>query len=195
MLYDNGWSLDMYVDRQAAESLAVAWGLAARSRRSLVHVPLKAGREGPAGIGEWQRSSVVLDLVLVQPALGFPPSRWKAVRGRLGAGRPHTMEIPATDFPRGGEDDDRPARRGNRRDELRFGHAAGTLFLTGTATAFRSTGALVHALVTDGPARALDYPGTHECVTLEHDGARHGRPLRHGPGMMHIEYAHGWKVA
>ncbi|MFE7190843.1 hypothetical protein [Kitasatospora sp. NPDC057541] len=195
VLYDNGWSLDMYVDRQAAESLAVAWGLAARSRRSLVYVPLKAGREGPAGTGEWQRSSVALDLVLVQPGLGFPPSRWKAVRGRLGAGKPQTMEIPETDFPRDDEDDEQPAHHGGRGDELCFGYAAETLFLTGSATAFRSTGALVHSLVADGPARALSYPKTHECVTLEHDGARFGRPLRHTPGALHIEYAHGWKVA
>ncbi|MER7705574.1 hypothetical protein ABTX81_22115 [Kitasatospora sp. NPDC097605] len=196
MLYDTDWSLDMYVDRQAAESLAVAWGLAARSRRSLVYVPLKAGRrEGPKGLGEWRWSPVVLDLVLVHHSLGFPPSRWKAVRGRLGAGRPHTVEIPESDFPRDDEFDHAPRHFEGWRDELRFGLAADTLFLTGSARAFRTTGALLHSLVSDGPAQALRHPGSHECVTLEDEGHRTGWPRRVGPGVLHIQYAHGWGVA
>ncbi|MFB6894342.1 hypothetical protein ACFCX4_34130 [Kitasatospora sp. NPDC056327] len=194
VLYEHDWSLDMYVDLDAARSLAVAWGLAARSRRSLVYVPLRAGRGGPQGVGEWRRSSVVLDLVLVHHGLGFPPSRWKAVRGRLGAGRPHTVEIPETDFPADGEIDYR--RRGFEewRDELRFGFAAQTLFLTGSATAFRWSGSLVHSLVSDGPVRTLEYPGMHECVTLRHEGHSAGWTPRNRPGTVHIEYAHGWKV-
>ncbi|WP_380280191.1 hypothetical protein [Kitasatospora purpeofusca] len=196
VLYDHGWSLDMYVDRTAAESLAAAVGLAARSRRSLVYLPLKAGREGPKGIGEWRRSPVALDLVLVQHSLGFPPSRWKAVRGRLGAGRPHTAEIPETDFRKYEELDHEPRHHAGWRDELRFGFAAETLFLTGSAEALRTTGSLVHSLVTDGPARALEYPGSHDCVTLDDDGPRFGRPQRRrtGPGTLHIAYAHGWKA-
>ncbi len=188
VLFRKEWSLDMFVDLEGARSLAVAWGLAARSSRSLVYVPLRAEVEGPKGLPEWFKAPVV-DLVLVQSGLGFPASRWKAVRGRLGAGRPHTVEIPETDFA--GE------RRVERweREDLRFGFAAETLFLTGSAEAFRSTGALVHSLVSDGPARVLDYPGTHDCVTLEHDGDRTARGPVGGPGMLHIEYAHGWKAA
>ncbi|GAA1385411.1 hypothetical protein GCM10009639_07970 [Kitasatospora putterlickiae] len=194
-MYDNDWSLDMYVDRLAAESLAVAWGLAARSRRSLVYVPLKAGREGPKGIDDWHRSPVALDLVLTHHSLGFPPSRWKALRARLGAGRPHTVELPETDFPGDDEIDHRARHYAGWRDELRFGRAADTLFLTGSATAFRITGALVHSLVVDGPARVLEYPKAHECITLGSDGPWDVWPSKTGSSQLHVQYAHGWKAA
>ncbi|MFE7562000.1 hypothetical protein [Kitasatospora sp. NPDC057500] len=195
VMYDKEWSLDMYVDRRAAAGLAVAWGLAARSRRSLVYVPLKADREGPKGLDDRHRSPVALDLVLAHHSLGFPPSRWKAVRGRLGPGKPHTVEIPENEFSWEEQfDHGRRLFRGWR-DELRFDLAAHTLFLTGSATAFRLSGALLHSLTTDGPARALEYPGTHECVTLEPDGTSGEWPPRGGPGQVHIQYAHGWRAA
>ncbi|MEV6972613.1 hypothetical protein [Kitasatospora sp. NPDC093806] len=193
MLYDNDWSLDMYVDLGAAKDLAVAWALAARSRRSLVYVPLRANAAGPAGLGE--RRGAALDLVLAHHSLGFPPSRWKAVRSRLGAGELHTAEIPESDFP--GEDEIDHERRGFEgwRDELRFGFAAETLFLTGSATAFRISGAAVHSLIADGPAHVLAaYSWSHECITLRHGGDGHARSPKDRPGMVHVEYSHGWKV-
>ncbi|MFJ9952459.1 hypothetical protein [Kitasatospora sp. NPDC091207] len=182
VLYDDSWSLQMVVDRPAAVDLAAAWALAARSPRSLIHLPLRA-TAGPADPDR-------LDLVLLHHSLGFPPSRWKAVRGRLGTGRPHTADIPDSDFP--AEDDIDHRRRGfaGWRDELRFAGAARTLFLTGSATAFRWTGAWIRSLSTEAPAALRHYPsGPHYCVTLRHESTDPYRTAKGVPGLLHIEYA------
>ncbi|MEV0532770.1 hypothetical protein [Kitasatospora sp. NPDC050463] len=187
VLHDGPWSLQMVVDRPGAVDLAAAWALAARSPRSLIHLPLRADA-GPTGPTEPDR----LDLVLLHHSLAFPPSRWKAVRRRLGAGRPHTVDIPDSDFPAEGDIDH--VRRGfaGWRDELRFAGAARTLFLTGSATAFRWTGSWVRSLSTEGPAALRRYPqGAHYCITLCHESTSPARTSKGVPGQLHIEYAEG----
>jgi hypothetical protein len=39
---DNVRTLEMYADREAATALTMAWGLAARSRHSLIYLPMRA---------------------------------------------------------------------------------------------------------------------------------------------------------
>lgn len=134
------------LDRAGAESLVGLWALAARSPRSIVHLPLCADA---APAASWNPAWDTLDLVLVHHSLGFPPSAWKRLRSRLDAGRPHTAVLPADALPEE-EDTDRPQHRDHRehRDRLHGTIAARTLVLTGSATAFGTTGSeLRHALL------------------------------------------------
>ncbi|GAA3104324.1 hypothetical protein [Streptosporangium carneum] len=82
-----------------------------------------------------------LDLVLVRHSLQFPTSRWPAVRTRLGLGRLHTATLPEDVFPGREEIDHERAGTRKYRDRLRFDLAARTLFVVGSAEAFRNTGA------------------------------------------------------
>ncbi|MFG2906438.1 hypothetical protein ACGF13_15400 [Kitasatospora sp. NPDC048286] len=185
------WFMDMHLDRQGAEDLATAWALAARSRRSLIHLPLRANT-GPAGLYDVPPEDR-LDLLLVHHSLGFPPSRWKKVRARLGGGGiPHTVDLPATDFD--GEDADRSFA--HRRDELRFAGAARTLVVTGSPTAFRRTGARLHELSREAPGRRFGWrPDAHQCVTLTHEGWGSARAAKGVPASLHVVYDHRWRAA
>ncbi|WP_030060819.1 MULTISPECIES: hypothetical protein [Streptomyces] len=181
------WWMELHLDRQGAEDLATAWALAARSRRSLIHLPLRANT-GPAGqpdVPPDQR----LDLLLVHHSLGFPPSRWKEVRARLGAGIPHTVDLPATDFPPDEAIDYERHHFAGWRDELRFAGAAHTLVVTGSPTAFRWTGSWLHGLSREAPGLS---PGTHHCITLRHEGSRRSTRAANGvPSSLHVTYDHG----
>ena len=90
----HGWHLS--ADRRATLELAAAWWLAARSRHSLILLPL---RSSPALCGQ-EYNGGRLDLVLLHHSLAFPVSRWKRVRGGLGKGRPHKVTLPTMDFRR-----------------------------------------------------------------------------------------------
>ncbi|MEU9041828.1 MULTISPECIES: hypothetical protein [unclassified Kitasatospora] len=183
------WSTELHLDRQGAEDLATLWALAARSRRSLIHLPLRANT-GPADL--WPvPSEDRLDLLLVHHSLGFPPSRWKEVRARLGAGVPHTVDLPAGDFPPEEAIDYDRHHFAGWRDELRFAGAAHTLVVTGSPTAFRWTGSRLHALGREAPGRR---PDGHHCLTLTHGGWGSGRAARGVPGSLHISYAHDWSA-
>ncbi|MET9397050.1 hypothetical protein [Kitasatospora sp. NPDC002965] len=200
-LYESQFSMQLYADRAGAGVLATAWALAARSRRSLVHLPLRAWARGPVGMSDWVHNGLGLDLVLFQHGVGLPPSRWKEVRARLGAGAPHTVDIPDTDFPAEDGIDYARHRHAEWRDGLHFAIAARTLFVSGTAEAFRWSGSLVRSLGTEGPAAAAGYSGgVHYCVELDHEpGQSRGKGFwtqaKTDPGMLHIEYAPGWRAA
>ncbi|MFE7530785.1 hypothetical protein ACFU7Y_34490 [Kitasatospora sp. NPDC057542] len=184
------WFMDLHLDRQGAEDLATVWALAARSRCSLIHLPLRANT-GPAGLSDVPPEDR-LDLLLVHHSLGFPPSRWKEVRSRLGAGIPHTVDLPVTDFD--GEDADRPFT--HRRDELRFAGAAGTLVVTGSPTAFRRTGSQLYELSREAPGWRFGWrPDAHYCVTLTHEGWGSARAAKGVPASLHVAYAHRWRAA
>lgn len=103
--------------RHAAFAITGLWMLAARSRHTLVHVPMR-GNTPPdlpstsVGVGE-------LDLVLSHFDLQFAPNQWKHVRSRLGHwGAPHRFRVrrPVLPAQRGDEDSrvlDDPLRGGN----------------------------------------------------------------------------------
>lgn len=190
------WSADMYVDREASQQLVAAWGLAARSPRSLVYVPMR-GNPVPPGLPEdpAHPAAAPLDLVLVHHRLQFPPSRWKAVRARLGAGQPHTAKLPETDF------DDEAAQlhplHGTDafRDHLLFDRAADTLFVIGSTAAFRATTAAVHELIAEETAFLRDDEGHHFCVELS-SGPWHRRRTRGQVSAgLHIQYRAGRAAA
>src|SRR5688572_11712853 len=84
-LYEGYLGVEASVDKASARAIAMAWGFAMRSPRTLVYLPVRqSDREG-----RWS-DGPVLDLVLVHHSLGFRLSKWKQVRAKL-KGRPHTV--------------------------------------------------------------------------------------------------------
>ena len=149
---------DMYVDRVDGQRLGTLWLLAARSRRSLVYLPMRA-TPPPPGIGvDDHFPERPLDLVLVHHSLQFPPSRWKRIRERITAGnasrRLQTAAVPDSDLPTD-EEIDHPARNHQEhRDVLHQRLHAETLFLTGSTAAFREQARHFFALAKEGPPAA-----------------------------------------
>lgn len=189
---DRHW-LSLYADREGAGRLAELWALAARSAHSLVHLPIRANPapEGVVGEGE----PVALDLVLLHHSLQFPTASWKDVRGRLGAGKPQTVSTPEGDLPDGTDVDHERWRHQEYRDHLDFHVAAHTLFVVGSATAFREQGAALRGLVDEAPSHAHRHPGaSHHCVELGPGPWPHTRTRRHVPGPLHIQYVDSWRV-
>jgi len=88
-LHEGCHGVPLTVDKAAALTPAMAWELAARSPRTMVYLPLRHNdrRCIPRGDGDER----LLDLVLLHHSLGFPASRWKEVRAKLGAGRPRAV--------------------------------------------------------------------------------------------------------
>ncbi|WP_354638613.1 hypothetical protein [Kitasatospora camelliae] len=192
LLDDHHW-LSMYADREGAAALVDLWALAARSARSLVYLPIRANPvpEGAAGEGE----PIALDVVLVHHSLQFPTAAWKRVRAGLGAGRPQTTATPERDFPDPDAID--YERRGHRafRDHLDFAVAAHTLFVVGSAPAFREHGTTLRGLLDEAPASAHRDPGPgHFCVELTPGTWSRPRNRRNVPGRLHIQYAASWRL-
>lgn len=189
---DRHW-LSMYADRGGAEQLVALWALAARSARSLVHLPIRANPvpDGVVGDGE----SVALDLVLAHHSLRFPTASWKELRSRLDAGRPQTAATPDQDFP------DRAAvhhpRRTYRtyRDHFAFDIAAHTLFVVGSPTAFREYGTVLRGLVDEAPSFPYRYPHAgHFCVEFGPGPWSRVRNWRRVVAPLHIQYSADWRV-
>ncbi|MFE2329330.1 hypothetical protein ACFXD5_36435 [Streptomyces sp. NPDC059385] len=171
LLVEDDWFLNAYVDRHAARLIGGLWGLAATSPRALVHVPLRrAGAPGDAGTRR-------LDLVLLHHSLQFAPSRWKELRGRLGAGHRRTVTV-STARP---EIDWEALHHAENRDLFHQHVHAETLFVTGSAKAFRETAGHFHDVAAHGPGHTAD---RHYCARLHHgdDSARE----------IHIEYGDAW---
>ncbi|KFG08946.1 MULTISPECIES: hypothetical protein [Streptomyces] len=201
---DRHW-LSMYADRAGAEQLVALWALAARSARSLVHLPLRAHRvpegvdgvdDGEGGVdGGGEGEPVSLDLVLLHHSLRFPTASWKEVRARLDAGRPQTTGTPERDFPE--EDAVRYERWHHRsyRDHLAFDIAAHTLFVVGSPTAFRERGALLRGLVDEAPSYGHRHPqARHFCVELGAGPWSRPQNRRGVPASLHIQYSPDWRV-
>ncbi|GAB1510768.1 hypothetical protein [Actinophytocola sp. KF-1] len=148
-LYDTGIGGHLSLDRAATVDLACAWWLAARSRRSIVYLPL---RESPATCDE-EVGGERIDLVLLHHSLGFPVSRWKRVRARLAHAVPHTVRLPAAPFPDITVDDRISRSHNDFRDHLRWDMAARTLFLVGSRRAFDLESRQLRTLI--------EHPDTH----------------------------------
>lgn len=190
---DHHW-LSMYADRAGAEQLVALWALAARSARSLVHLPIRA-RPAPDGAFVGDGVPVSLDLVLVHHSLRFPTASWKQVRSRLDAGRPQTTGTPDQDFPDEAAIDHERRHHRSYRDHLAFDIAAHTLFVVGSPTAFREYGTALRGLVDQAPSFPYRYPHAgHFCVELGAGPWSRPRNRRHVPAWLHIQYSADWRV-
>ncbi|GAB1822853.1 hypothetical protein [Herbidospora sp. RD11066] len=176
LLYRDGFGVQFDVGRRAATAFAMAWALAGRSPHSLVHLPLRT-----ASPSEGVRP---LDLVLLHHRLGFPISRWKEVRARLGAGARHSVTLPPRAFRRT-LDLSRPYDA--CRDHLRWGVAADTLFLTGSHAAFEMEIDVVRALAEESPARIAASRKDHCCAEI--GMGRHWLDRRSPAAELHVEYS------
>jgi hypothetical protein len=172
------------VDKTAAVELVIAWWLASRSPRSMVHLPL---RSSPAECGGTPGSRR-LDLVLLHHSLGFRVSQWKEVRSRTAAAKVHKVVLPPGALP---EADDRDlARRHQRgsRDRLDWRIAADTLFIVGSRFAFELEGRYLRALAEEGPAALAQDPTAHCCAQISlgqwHIG---GADRRGAQSTLHVE--------
>ncbi|MBE8469511.1 hypothetical protein [Streptomyces justiciae] len=184
LCYDSEHWLSLWVDRGAAAELAAAWLLAARSPRSLVHLPLRRRAERPvdAALPEPHRAR---DLLLLHHSLQFPASRWKEVRARAGkAGRQHTVEFRRADFPLPHDQVVPGAHHAGFRDRLGLSSAADTLVLSGSALPFADAAADFFDLADTGP-----HQDGHVCAEL-HPGS--GLLDRSMP-LMHVEYRAEWE--
>ncbi|MFB7944444.1 hypothetical protein ACFC6L_05940 [Kitasatospora phosalacinea] len=197
---DEQFWITVYADREGLARLLAAWALAARSPHTLVHLPLRT-RPAPANPPLGDRS-VPYDLVLAHHALQFPPTAWKQLRGRLDPGRPRTARTPDADFTTAPAVAERRHHR-EARDHLRYDLAAHTLFVTGSAPAFRDHGAALRDLLAAAPS--LHHTLGPLAVADGHE--RRGpertllpaRPLRHvprhdasAPTVLNVQYCPDW---
>ncbi|WP_309112167.1 hypothetical protein [Saccharothrix sp.] len=173
VLLDHDRWLSGYVNTEAAQVLATLWQLAAHSRHSLIHLPM---RTNPSPV-----EGRPLDLVLLHHSLGFPPSRWKSLRARLGQGLPHTVRLrpPASDISY--------ARRHYRENRDRFDEHvhAETVFLVGSPPLFRETAHLFRELALKGPS-SPDGPD-HACARLHSNDGTLGNARE-----LHVEHRRAW---
>lgn len=181
-LYEGRLGAQMGVDKHGTVDLAIAWWLAARSPRSLVYLPLK-GSAVDCGAEYGGRK---LDLVLLHHSLGFRVSRWKEVRGRLGAGRVQKVTMPADPFPEQELEAARTRWHRDFKDRLRWAIAADTLFLVGSRSAFEFEGEQLRALVEDCPSHLAEQPDAHCCAEIEL-GRFNSTDRRNSWSQLHVE--------
>ena len=184
-LYEGRLGGQMTVDKAATVDLACAWWLAARSRRTIVYLPLRASRAScGAELGDRR-----VDLVLLHHSLAFPVSRWKEVRARLSTAAPHTVRLPPRPFPELTAADHEPRWYDEFRDHLRWDMAAHTLFLVGSRKAFEFEADRLRELAEEGPATMAEHPESW-CYAEMYVGVG-WQPKRRNPRMrLNIECCH-----
>lgn len=162
VLHEDRAGLQLSVDKAASVDLTIAWWLAARSPRSLVWFPLRAG---PSDCGA-SPGSRRLDLVLLHHSLGFRVAEWKRVRSRFAEPKAHKVTLPAGALPseEAGFADVRFHR--GFRDHLGWKTAADTLFVVGSRIAFEHAGSYVRELVEEAPAFLAGKPEAHCCAEI-----------------------------
>ncbi|MEV0414773.1 hypothetical protein AB0I68_29155 [Streptomyces sp. NPDC050448] len=177
VLLDDTWHLNGWFDQEAARITAGLWALAATSPRSLVHLPIRANAAGGPDAGTRRP----LDLVLLHHSLQFAPSRWKELRGRLGPGRPRTVDLPGPGP--GAEPGASDLHHRENRDRFRQDIHSETLFMTGSARTFRETAGLFANLARTGPGQVFNHRGRHYCRSL------YCHPCDRD---LHLEYCEEW---
>ncbi|MFG3342934.1 hypothetical protein [Glycomyces sp. NPDC048151] len=156
------FGMQFSVDKQATVDLAIAWWLAARSRRSIVWLPLRTG-DADCGSAPGSRR---LDLVLLHHSLAFRVSEWKRVRARIAESHVQKVTFPAGGLPpyRSGPHDVRWHH--GFRDHLDWRVAADTLFIVGSRPAFEREGWKLRELAEEAPARLAEAPDGHCCAEI-----------------------------
>jgi len=187
VLYENDLRPQMYVDRRAAYQIGVLWLLAARSRHTVIHLPLRSGRV-PVEVPYGGRP---VDLVLSQHTTQLRLSRWPKLRAALGPATPHTVRLAADDRQRlerlgWPTREERP--HWPTRDRLHDRVHADTLFLTGSAPVFRYTAEYFFDLAFNAPGSA---PGEesphHKCSELHWSSG-----LLVNMERLHVQYRAHW---
>lgn len=183
VLTDHDEHLDVYLDQDAARTIAGLWMLAARSPHSLIHLPIRANH--PPALGTPGTASPRLDLVLLHHSLQLAPARWKQVRQRLGPGRPQIATLPETDDIDEMATDYAARHYRENRDRFHQHLHAETLFMTGSVKIFRETAGRFLDIARQGPAHAAYYPPFYTELHRGDDVVGHAREL-------HIEYCDQW---
>ncbi|MFC7330721.1 hypothetical protein [Marinactinospora rubrisoli] len=119
-------------DQDGLARLAALFALAARSRFSVLYVPLRQNRK----LADWAFAANALDLVLVHHSLGLRRSAWPELRRRLGTGRPITVDTDEHRWQHVRLTAERWTHADFRDRLLPAAHAE-TLFLAGSRPVFR----------------------------------------------------------
>ncbi|PRY00476.1 hypothetical protein [Allonocardiopsis opalescens] len=164
------WHRLMCTDGGEALRVAALWHLAARSRRSLVHLPLRADPGARAVAAEWWEGPP-LDLLLLHHSLRMPPGHWRQVRARLDQGRPHTADT-GTDMRAEFEAQTGRLPPGGS-DRLDLAVHAATAVFTGSPSALFAGAYPFMRLALRGPGavrsgRGGDHPGAPYYTTTLH---------------------------
>lgn len=182
-LYDDGSWLQLHVDRRAAYRIGVLWLLAARSRHSIVFLPLRGGHRRADADGQ------PLDLVLSHHSLQLRAALWPRLRPALDRGLPQTARVPAGYLPDPAGIDHAVRHHRENRDRLRERVHGDTLFLTGSTPVFRQTADRFFDIAFGAPGSA---PGEeadrHYCTEFHVADGTLRRPC---PGI-HVQYRARW---
>lgn len=160
----NPWFV-LELDADAAFTIAGLWLLAARSRHTLIHLPLRGNTPPEPSLATVTVGE--LDLVLSHRDLQFAPNQWTQLRRRLGAGAPHSISWNPNDIPTWDEVHElnrQARRRSSRRETFHQRLHAHTLFLAGDGATFRRTARYVLDMALARPD--LRHPGTYHSATL-----------------------------
>lgn len=184
-----GWYMLWCADPGEIMRVAALWQLAARSRRTLVHVPLRLNHEAQARSGPWS-SGRPMDLLLVHHSLQLPASRWKQIRSRLDAGRPLRTDTgvdPHTELTdRVGE----PWVAHDSHDVLDLADHSDTVIVTGSSRSLHAGAFPFLQLATWAPSGLRSNPqmGYYSATLHPHDGL-----LRHRSGRgIYLFYTDQW---
>ncbi|WP_240656789.1 hypothetical protein [Streptomyces sp. V2] len=164
----------LYGDRDGLNLLAGLFAFAARSRRTIVHVPLRNGLPPIEMPGDR------VDLLLVHHTYGLRASKWPELRRSLGQGTPLTAH---TDEPRTDRHAEAwRARSGHAdlRDTFRHGTHAGTFFLFGSRDLFAQTARELTHAAQQGPRQKEVTEGRSTLMTnlpALHQPSGGGHPL------------------
>jgi hypothetical protein len=142
----SGSDYTMFASSGAALRVAAFWEIAARSRNTLVHLPVRGdGTAPPCWREVFTASGSGVDLLLAPRALQFPGHAWKGLRARLGMGAAASFSLPSTVLDPAAEH--APARIWDRESTHRLDLAlhAQTLVVSGDPVALRyGKGLLTH---------------------------------------------------
>ncbi|GLW45131.1 hypothetical protein Stsp02_07930 [Streptomyces sp. NBRC 14336] len=155
-------------DHDGLNRLAALFSLAAFSRHTIVHVPLRDGVPPDEGWGER------VDLVLAHTSYGLRPSQWPGLRHRLRQGTPLTAR---TDEARTARDARAWQETPWEREDLRHVTHARTLFLFGTRETFADSAVEF--------AYAAGFGPRHKQVLKGHSAMMTGLALTQPPGGGH----------
>jgi hypothetical protein len=182
-LHEDWHGAQLSVHKSFARDLAAAWWLAARSPRSLIHLPLRS-----SGHIDGDGDTRPLDLVLLHHSLSFRPASWRALRARTSTGgSPHTVELPEGSLPAVTDDDHAAVHHREHLDRLHWTVATDTLFITGSRDAFALQASQLRSLVEDSPAFLAERPQGHFCAEINLGNLKFQRHDRSPSAVLHIQ--------